>query len=259
MALESKPLFHLLADDFRVEERFRFERHLFSGRLGRDGEKPSVFLLGTQQGRAASRSGSDREPSRFAAATRARRRQKVQHPSPFRPAANRDGSRSGTSNIERRTSNIQSRKAGQSHPKPPHSHMVGIYAGVQSPPKATPKPPPSHTKATPKPHQGYTKATPKPPQSQGKAKAGCSRWWCMGCFQGRRAERSKSETRRPKAERNPKSEGRIHSHPSGVAVHRLKPFSDFGFRPSFGSRVSAFGFKGCQPCAPLNRPDTSAA
>src|ERR1039458_10219834 len=69
----------------------------------------------------------DREPSRFAAATRARRRQKVQHPSPFRPAANRDGSRSGTSNIERRTSNLQSRKAGQSHPKPPQSHIVGIY------------------------------------------------------------------------------------------------------------------------------------
>ena len=118
---------HLLADDFRVEERFRFKGHLFSGRLCRDGEKPSVFLLGTQRGRAASSSGSDREPSRFAAATRARRRQKVQHPSPFRPAANRDGSRSGTSNIERRTSNIQSRKAGQSHPKPPQSHIVGIY------------------------------------------------------------------------------------------------------------------------------------
>src|ERR1019366_8328376 len=107
---------HLLADDFRVEERFRFKGHLFNGRLCRDGEKPSVFLLG-----------SDREPSRFAAATRARRRQKVRHPSPFRPAANRDGSRSETSNIERRTSNIQSRKAGQSHPKPPQSHILGIY------------------------------------------------------------------------------------------------------------------------------------
>ena len=34
-------------------------------------------------GRVASSSGSDREPSRLAAATRARRCQKVQHPSPF--------------------------------------------------------------------------------------------------------------------------------------------------------------------------------
>ena len=46
--------------------------------------------------RAASSSGSDREPSRLAAATRAKRRQKVQHPSPLSPAASRDGSRSGS-------------------------------------------------------------------------------------------------------------------------------------------------------------------
>ena len=37
----------------------------------------------------------DREPSRLAAATKARRRQKVRHPSPFQSAASRDGSRSG--------------------------------------------------------------------------------------------------------------------------------------------------------------------
>ena len=49
---------HLLAEDVRVEERFGFERHLFSGRLCRDGEKPSAFLLGTQRSRAASSSGS---------------------------------------------------------------------------------------------------------------------------------------------------------------------------------------------------------
>jgi hypothetical protein len=36
---------HLLAQDLRVEERFGFERHLFSGRLCRAGKKPSGFLL----------------------------------------------------------------------------------------------------------------------------------------------------------------------------------------------------------------------
>jgi hypothetical protein len=60
---------HPLADDFRVEERFGFERHLFSGRLGRDGEKPSAFLparCGMQQaesqgkGRAKARAGKCR-------------------------------------------------------------------------------------------------------------------------------------------------------------------------------------------------------
>jgi hypothetical protein len=38
---------HLLAEHFRVEERFGFECHLFSGSLCGDGEKPSAFLLGT--------------------------------------------------------------------------------------------------------------------------------------------------------------------------------------------------------------------
>jgi signal transduction histidine kinase len=45
--------------------------------------------------RTGSSSGADREPSRLAAATRARRRQKVQCPRPFPSAASRDGSRSG--------------------------------------------------------------------------------------------------------------------------------------------------------------------
>ena len=36
---------HLLADDFRVEERFGFECHLFSRSLCRDGKKPSVFAV----------------------------------------------------------------------------------------------------------------------------------------------------------------------------------------------------------------------
>jgi hypothetical protein len=46
----------------------------------------------------ASSSGADREPSRLAAATRARRRQKVQLPRPFPSAASRAGSRSGELN-----------------------------------------------------------------------------------------------------------------------------------------------------------------
>ena len=83
--------------------------------------------------------------------------------------------------------NAECRKAGQSHPKPPQSHILGIYSGVQrhlkatskppqshllgnqlgtqSHPKATPKPPQSHPKATLKPPQSHPKATPKPPQS----------------------------------------------------------------------------------------------
>ena len=36
---------HLLADDFRVEERFRFKGHLFSRSLCRDGKKPSVLAV----------------------------------------------------------------------------------------------------------------------------------------------------------------------------------------------------------------------
>ena len=66
-----------------------------------------------------------------------------------------------------------------------------------------------------------------------------------------------SETRRPKAERTPKSELRIRSQPCGVAAHRIKPVSDFGFRTSFAFRVSAFGFQGCGTCSPINPPDLS--
>ena len=36
---------HLLADDFRVEEWFRFKGHLFGGSLCRDGKKPSVLAV----------------------------------------------------------------------------------------------------------------------------------------------------------------------------------------------------------------------
>src|ERR1035441_4214200 len=47
--------------------------------------------------------------------------------------------------------------------KPPQRHILGIDSGIQSHPKATPKPPPSHPKATPRLPQGSTKAPPKPP------------------------------------------------------------------------------------------------
>ena len=66
-----------------------------------------------------------------------------------------------------------------------------------------------------------------------------------------------SEDRRPKEIRDPKS--RIHSHASGAVAHRVAPFSDFGFRPSFGFRVSAFGSQLCRPCSPFKRPDPQAA
>ena len=66
-----------------------------------------------------------------------------------------------------------------------------------------------------------------------------------------------SEDRRPKEIRDPKS--RIHSHASGAVAHRVAPFSDFGFRPSFGFRVSAFGSQVCRPCSPFKRPDPQAA
>jgi metallophosphoesterase (TIGR00282 family) len=51
----------------------------------------------------------------------------------------------------------------------------------------------------------------------------------------------KSENRRPKAERRPNSEARI-THRSGPLAGRRgrEPCSDFGLRPSFGSRVSDF-------------------
>jgi hypothetical protein len=40
---------------------------------------------------------------------------------------------------------------------------------------------------------------------------------------------------------------------SEAAAHRLKPFSDFGFRPSFGVRVSVFGFQGCRHSPAFDR------
>ena len=64
---------------------------------------------------------------------------------------------------------------------------------------------------------------------------------------------SKPETRRPKAE------VRIDSHPGGAAANRIRPFSEFGFRPAFGFRPSVFGFQGGRTGSSLNWPDFSAA
>jgi hypothetical protein len=59
----------------------------------------------------------------------------------------------------------------------------------------------------------------------------------------------KPEGRRPKEIRSPKPEPR--GPCNQLAVHRLKRFSDFEFRLSFGFRFSTFGFQGCPPCSPL--------
>ncbi len=79
----------------------------------------------------------------------------------------------------------------------------------------------------------------RPPRAQGCSKVGPGH--------------SKPETRRPKAERNPKTEVRIESHPGGATANRIRPFSEFGFRPS------VFGFQGCRTGSSLNWPDFRAA
>src|ERR1035437_10015926 len=61
------------------------------------------------------------------------------------------------------------------------------------------------------------------------------------------SQNPKPEGRRPKERRRPKPES---ADPSNrLAAHRLKLFSDFDFRLSFGLRVSAFGFHGRRPCS----------
>ena len=52
----------------------------------------------------------------------------------------------------------------------------------------------------------------------------------------------KSEGRRSKAERRPKPEIRDSPDPMGCCYTALAVDSDFGLRPSFGLRSSAFGF-----------------
>jgi hypothetical protein len=62
--------------------------------------------------------------------------------------------------------------APEATPKPPQAttkpysrHILGIYSGVQSHPKASLKPLQGHPKASSKPHQSHPNATLKPPQS----------------------------------------------------------------------------------------------
>jgi len=52
----------------------------------------------------------------------------------------------------------------------------------------------------------------------------------------------KSEDRNPKTEGSPKSEIRTRNRASKPPAHREKFLSAFGFRISFGSRISDFGF-----------------
>src|ERR1017187_4558061 len=82
----------------------------------------------------------------------------------------------------------------ESHPKPLQSHILGIYKAYTPEYKATPKPPQSLLIANRLGPQSHPKAILKPHQSQGKAKAGCGCWWCMGCFRGGHAGRAKSES-----------------------------------------------------------------
>jgi hypothetical protein len=66
-----------------------------------------------------------------------------------------------------------------------------------------------------------------------------------------------AENLNPKEIRNSKS--RKTSLAGGWPSQRLKPFSDFGLRASFGFRSSAFGFQGCRSCSSCYRPDFRAA
>src|ERR1035441_7698780 len=59
----------------------------------------------------------------------------------------------------------------------------------------------------------------------------------------------KPEGRRPKEIRSPKPEPADTCN--RLAAHRIKRFSDFEFRPSFGFRVSTFGLQVCPPCSRL--------
>ena len=75
----------------------------------------------------------------------------------------------------------------------------------------------------------------------------------MAGLQGRASvgrAQSKPETRRPRRPKECRSPKPESADPSNrLAAHRLKLFSDFDFRLSFGLRVSAFGFHGRRPCS----------
>jgi len=65
---------------------------------------------------------------------------------------------------------------------------------------------------------------------------------------------------RPVQGRNPKTEGREKAEirsPEFIAI--AAEWQPIGFRPSFGFRVSAFGFQGCRTWSPFNQPDFRAA
>jgi hypothetical protein len=67
------------------------------------------------------------------------------------------------------------------------------------------------------------------------------------------------KSRKPKAERNPKAEARTHCAACRTAANVIKPYSDFGFRASFGFRSSVFGPKGRRFCPRCNRSGFGAA
>src|ERR1035437_2780798 len=66
---------------------------------------------------------------------------------------------------------------------------------------------------------------------------------CLAPRGGAGGSDMKSETRKPKAEGNPKIETRINRRSVRAADRRSQATSEFGFRASFGFRVSALGFR----------------
>src|ERR1039458_2326261 len=97
------------------------------------------------------------------------------------------------SNDEPRTSNLEPRTRKSCKPpkattKPYSRHILGIDSGVQSHPKATPKPPPSHHKAPPQPPPCDPKATPKPGNREGIPCASVVLLWRYRSHHGAAAE-----------------------------------------------------------------------
>src|ERR1035441_5313059 len=102
---------------------------------------PSGAGLHQALDRPANRPGSQRPRGQEGA----RRSNTQAHSDPLRTGTVR-GPEHRTSNVEHPTSNFE--RWGKATAKPYSRHILGIYSGVQSHPKATLKPPQSHLKAT---------------------------------------------------------------------------------------------------------------
>jgi hypothetical protein len=138
-------------------------------------------------------------------------------------------------------------KPPKATPRRPQSHHKAIYCGVQSHPKATPRRPQGSTKAPPRLHQGSTKAPPKPHQGSTKAPPRLHQGSTKATPRLLGPVHVKPEIRRPKAERNPKSEG----PKTQLAQRRGGPLDQaiLAFRVSAFFRVSGFGLRVSAPRA----------